>query len=205
MITIESKLEKFRETILGKVEKDAEYFRFQNSADEERMLAKRREELEQDASELAKKEAKKAEDEYLKIISDAKLFCSKKALEARQSMLKAVMDRLVELVKVFKSSQEYKSYVARQIESLPLEFSKLETLEVKCMDEDRIFIKDAFESLGFSGEILFEKLSERSIGGFVVKEKKYNSRFDMRLREMVEDSADLIGEKLYVLLEKAGE
>ena len=205
MITIESKLDKFRETILGKIERDSEFDRFQSSADEERLLANRREELENEARELAMKEAKRAEVDYLKIISDAKVLCNSKALEAREAMFEEVMKSLGKLASVFQTSEEYRSYMRMQVKTLPIHFEEQSQLDLTCFLEDKSFILKQLEEEGFRGELNFKELNKSYLGGFIVEETKYSSRFNLTLKGILDDHADLIGQKLYELIEKTGE
>jgi vacuolar-type H+-ATPase subunit E/Vma4 len=205
MITIESKLDRFRATILGKLEKEAEYERFQSSADEERMLSRRREELEEEARELAKKEAKRAEDDYRKMVSDAKICCAKNALEAREVMFHEVVLSVEKLAKVFATSMEYKVYMKQKIKEIPLDYQSIETLGVACFTEDMAFIQEGFIEAGFTGMLEFSTLDNDFLGGFVLSESVNRSRFNLTLKDIIDDQSALIGQKLYELIEKAGE
>ncbi len=197
---LEVKLNKFRKLIFEDLEADLKAERLAVDQDFQKQLAEKRQETEQAAENFYKNRKNVTYGRLNKSLSDAKLDQKKAALELRQDIFQQTLTALEEKAKQFVASDDYYTYLTRELEKL-LQEIKAEAVIVYHLPEDKQFLEQLFNQHHLQVEE-WQTLASQEIGGLILEVPAQRVRYKVTLSNTIADHQDYIGGVLYELLEE---
>lgn len=200
MITIEEKLNLFTKLIYDRIEKENENLLKKFNLEYGNLIAQKKEEFEKEAKQLREESEKNIMKQKLQIISKAKVEEKKIMLEKRKEIFDELIKNVMEYCIKFTDSDEYKNMFLRDFKEALKELKDAKNIEVILTSKDIGRFKQ--DILKICGDKKVEFLLDDNItGGFIINYKEGNMRIDMSMVSRVINSRELIGEKLFEVLQ----
>ncbi len=200
MITIEEKLNLFTRIVYDKVEKqNADAI---NKFNQEcgSLIQQKTEEFTKQAELMEKQIEKETDKERLQILSKAKIEGKKLIVSKNNSIFNDAVEGVLECARIFTDTEQYGSMLINDIKSAQKELSDSAHTELYLTERDAERYKDKLvEALG--GRKLMIVSDNSIVGGFVMVDTVNNIKIDMSFTDRVNSSRDLIGERLFEILQ----
>ncbi len=206
MITVEEKLEIFHKIVYREEEE-----KFQKALKElEEMnlqaLEDRRKELEANRDEIVRRKISMAKIErneaMAKAIEKNKAQLRQKRKDLQDQLLREILKRANQFV----DTDEYYEYLCENINKYLKEIENNEVV-VYVREKDKESIKGCIKGLvAVTGKsFVIETMSDEKIGGFVISNSEKTYNIDHSLKTLIEEKEYTIGQRLCLVLGKAGE
>lgn len=199
---LESKLVKFKQMILEDVEKHRRKLEERGEQAYQRALADKRDELTRDAKLFYDKRIEQTEDAVKQTISDATNKKNSEALILRRDILNETVQAIEARAHDFLDSEAYRQLIKAKLTALKVELAQAQPLNITARSADQSWLKAQLEDLGCRGQLSWSELPPKQIGGVVLSFVERHIRYNLTLKQMVDDKIDHIGAKLYTLLEE---
>ncbi|QCX33034.1 hypothetical protein FDN13_04530 [Caloramator sp. E03] len=200
MITIEEKLNLFTKLIYDRIEKENENLLKKFNLEYGNLIAQKKEEFEKEAKQLRDESEKNIMKQKLQIISKAKVEEKKIILEKRKEIFDELIKNVMEYCIKFTDSDEYKNMFLRDFKGVLEELKDAKNIEVILTSKDIERFKQ--DIINICGDKKVEFLLDDNItGGFIINYKEGNMRIDMSMASRVINSREIIGEKLFEVLQ----
>lgn len=199
---LESKLAKFKQMILEDVEKHRRQLEQSGEQAYQQALDDKRNELTRDAKVFYDKRIEQTEDAVKQTISDATKKKNDEALILRRDILNETVQAIEARAHDFLDSQSYRDLINVKLTALKAELAHEQPLVVMARSVDQTWLKSQLQALGYHGQLSWSELPPKQIGGVVLSFAERHIRYNLTLKQMIDDHIDHIGAKLYTLLEE---
>lgn len=200
MITIEEKLNLFTRIVYDKVEKqNADAI---NKFNQEcgSIIQEKTEEFTKQAEIIEKQIEKEGEKEKLQIISKAKIQGKKLVIGKNNDIFNDAVKSVLECAKTFTDTEQYRSMLFKDISSAIRELNDSTHMELCLTEKDAKRYREDIEK-AFEGRKLEISCNDSLVGGFVLIDIAKNMKIDMSYVDRVNSSRDIIGERLFEILQ----
>ncbi len=206
MITVEEKLEIFHKIVYREEEekfqralKELEEMNLQALEDKRKELEAHRDEIVRRKISMAKIERNEA---MAKAIEKNKAQLRQKRKDLQDQLLKEILKKADQFV----DTDEYYEYLCENINKYLKEFESNEVV-VYVREKDKESIKGCIKGLvAVTGKsFVIETMSDEKIGGFVISNSEKTYNIDHSLKTLIEEKEYTIGQRLCLVLGKAGE
>lgn len=197
MITIEEKINLFTKLVHEKVEKENRevIVRFENEYGE--LLNNKRVEFQKIAEDMEKRANEQIEKEKRQRLSKAHIQGRKTLLERKNKIYKKAIEDILSSIEGFRNNKAYRQFIIRSIEKV-IKNNKIELFTIMLAKNDftslETEIKKAYKD---NVDILID---DSILGGVIIFDKKNNIKYDMSIKNIVEEKSEMIGEKLFGML-----
>lgn len=206
MITVEDKLDIFRKVVYKEEEKKFQKALEELKKENENLLEQKKKELEAQRDEIIKRKLAIAEREINEKISEEKTKVKEKVLKMRAEILQDFIQSLYEKASEFTKTSEYKQYLFGKLDKAILELGDL-NFNIYVKESDKDMVKEHLEK-NYAERIHkfnIETLPSNLLGGFLIEDQEKTFLIDYSLKTLIDDNEYEIGNKLFALLEKAGD
>lgn len=194
MITIDEKLELFREIVFNELKKDHDARKESFDQKYGNLVKEKKAELTRKAEKLLKDNRKEIEKEKTRILSRAKIEEKRLYRNMQKRIFEECMEGLIEYGKKFRDTEEYETTWKRDLRKvLPSVVS--DELKVYCHEKDIRSMKVYF-SQEFSNK-RFEFIAQDDIiGGFILEDVQEGIRFDLTIQGKILANREKVGQLL---------
>jgi vacuolar-type H+-ATPase subunit E/Vma4 len=206
MITVEDKLDIFRKVVYKEEEMKFQEELEKSKKENENLLEQKKKELEAQRDEIIKRKLAIAEREINEKISEEKRKVKEKILKMKAEILKDFIQSLYVKASEFTNTSEYKQYLFNKLDKAILEFGDL-NFNIYVKESDKDMVKEHLEKNYSERVDKFKILTLPSnlLGGFLIEDQEKTFLIDHSLKTLIDDNEYEIGNKLFSLLEKAGD
>jgi len=200
MITIEEKLNLFTRIIYDKVEKqNADAI---NKFNQEcgSLIQQKSEEFTKQAELIEKQIEKETEKEKLQILSKARIEGKKLIVEKKDEIVEDAVKSVLERAKDFTETEQYGEMLIQDIKSALMEMGDSTSINLYITEKDSNRYNDKIKEI-FNSRDLKITCDDSLIGGFVLIDIEKNIKIDMSFTDRVNSSRNLIGERLFAILQ----
>jgi len=211
MVTIEQKL-----TLFSKLLNQSMDYNFNEELkkmDEQYkdLLQKNKDEVDKEVLEIEGRARKQADMKLVESTSKSKVLFKKEKMRLKEKYFEMFIDNLKKTINEFVSSDKYKNYLSKTIESLNEELNKSNkeysdlTIYLNSQDYNKYkeFIKQEIENKQKGINITF-KTENDIIGGVILESTENNFKIDFTINAVLKDNESTIMQELFEALE-AGE
>ncbi len=199
---IKQKLDKFSLLIHGDIREKNQALKDQCDAFEHSEIEKRQVELKSESEAFYEQRMKQTKDRVNEAISAAQITTKRAALNMRQRILQETITAIEERAKQFVKDSRYQAFLKRKIDPIQDQLKQQQKIVVSANKDDQTWLKAYFESFGYQGELSFECLQQEAIGGIIIEVPSAHYRYNVTLKQMIDNQIDQIGAKLYTLFEE---
>lgn len=194
LITIDEKLELFREIVFNELKKDHDARKESFDQKYGNLVKEKKAELTRKAEKLLKDNRKEIEKEKTRILSRAKIEEKRLYRNMQKRIFEECMEGLIEYGKKFRDTEEYETTWKRDLRKvLPSVVS--DELKVYCHEKDIRSMKVYF-SQEFSNK-RFEFIAQDDIiGGFILEDVQEGIRFDLTIQGKILANREKVGQLL---------
>lgn len=199
MITIEDKIKFFEKVVNEKIEQ--QNIKELESLEKEwaLLIEHKKKEFINEAQEIMRAGIREMERERLQIISKAKVEEKRIILEKRKQIFDEVRSESLEYAKSFIETDKYKELLRNDLQRARQEINISHELEIYLTKHDLERFEEEVYKVFTRAIKLY--VDNEIIGGFVILDRGENAKFDMSILHRVNNAKDIIGEKLYELLQ----
>jgi vacuolar-type H+-ATPase subunit E/Vma4 len=200
MITIEEKLNLFTRIVYDKVEKqnaDA-ISRFNQECGS--LIQQKTEEFTKQAELIESQIEKETEKEKLQMLSKAKIEGKKQIVAKKDEIFNDAIKSVLECARDFTETKQYEEMLIQDIKSALIEMSGSTSMVLYLTVKDSDRYDDKIKDI-FKGRALKIACDDSLVGGFVLIDTDKNIKIDMSYTDRVNSSKDLIGERLFAILQ----
>ncbi len=210
MITIEEKLKVFAGLVVGKAQREFEQKLAEVKGKNHEIIEQHRASIRQEGEKIIQDLTRKGQAQKNKAISKAKQEKRKKILNKKQQL----MDRLAEDIRNravrFTEQEAYESFFAECVAKAVSAFGREDGIRLLATQKDvgrfKEIIYEQGERSGFQREqIDISACREDIIGGIVAGNTQRTLSADCSITALLQEQRQLIGQKLYNVLGKAGD
>ena len=201
MVTIEQKLTLFSKLLNQGIKEEMDEQFIQLEKEYERRIAENKFAVNEEAKEIINQAKQRAEIKKLELMSRGKLSSKREMMQLKEKMIVRFMNALEKKVSEFTQSPAYLKYLRQLInstEELKKSMNPLTIYMTKLdYDQHQEFIKQALVEKGFNvGSFSFEVSNKPILGGLIIVDTIDNTRIDMSILEIIEESKDKIVDKI---------
>lgn len=200
MITIEEKLNLFTKLIYDRIEKENDAALKKFNLEYNNLIAEKKAEFEKKAKQLRDESEKNIKKLKLQIISKAKIEEKKLILEKRKEIFDNLIEGIFDYCLKFTDEKEYKDMFFRDFNNALKEVKSTDYIEIILTQKDIKRFKEDILKLCSDKKVEF-LTDDDIIGGFIINFKESNLRIDMSMESRVLNNRELIGEKLFEVLQ----
>lgn len=194
MITIDEKLELFREIVFNELKKDHDARKESFDQKYGNLVKEKKAELTRKAEKLLKDNRKEIEKEKTRILSRAKIEEKRLYRNMQKRIFEECMEGLIEYGKKFRDTEEYETTWKRDLRKvLPSVVS--DELKVYCHEKDIRSMKVYF-SQEFSNKRIEFIAQDDIIGGFILEDVQEGIRFDLTIQGKILANREKVGQLL---------
>lgn len=194
LITIDEKLELFREIVFNELKKDHDARKESFDQKYGNLVKEKKAELTRKAEKLLKDNRKEIEKEKTRILSRAKIEEKRLYRNMQKRIFEECMEGLIEYGKKFRDTEEYETTWKRDLRKvLPSVVS--DELKVYCHEKDIRSMKAYFSQEFMSKRIEFIA-QEDIIGGFILEDVMEGIRFDLTIQGKILANREKVGQLL---------
>lgn len=194
MITIDEKLELFREIVFDELKKDHDARKESFDQKYGNLVKEKKAELTRKAEKLLKDNRKEIEKEKTRILSRAKIEEKRLYRNMQKRIFEECMEGLIEYGKKFRDTEEYETTWKRDLRKvLPSVVS--DELKVYCHEKDIRSMKVYF-SQEFSNKRIEFIAQDDIIGGFILEDVQEGIRFDLTIQGKILANREKVGQLL---------
>lgn len=201
MINIQDKVKLFSKIVYDKVQKENQDIVDQYNEKYGDLLNQKKQEYQQEAENIEKQSLKNIQAEETKILSKARMESKDMLLKKRQQLFDKTVDELVEYAKSYINDDiAYPVMLENKILEIVKKIENLDHVEfyMTTLDMNRLKVKltklDEFKNACFN-------IDDSIIGGFIVIDKDKNIKIDESILSMIDESKEIIGQKLFEILQ----
>lgn len=147
--------------------------------------------------------------ENIQRLANARSEKKRRLLLKRKEMIDSLLEGVSEYTKEFVKTDEYKTYLKRQIKQNIKIIKSMGEMIIYLMEEDlkhQKMIEDALTEENIKPtEFEFRVYDGRIIGGLIIVKKDNSYRIDMSLDSVIVDNREYMGQLIHGMLEEAGE
>ncbi len=196
---LEGKLNKFKQMIFEELEADLKAERERVDREVDADYAEKRAHNQANADDFYKTRMANVETRLSQNLSAAKMAKKNAELSLRSQIIDEIMQELYAKAELFKTEKMYQHYLEQQIKRLIVEI-KDNDLTVYNLDNDKQFLQELFEKEKLN-VLEWKELKANVIGGVIIELPKKRIRYNISLRNAIEQKRDHIVGVLYELLE----
>lgn len=206
MITVEDKLDIFRKVVYKEEENKFQIALDELKKENESLLEQKKKELEAQRDEIIKRKLAMAEREINEKISEEKTKVKEQVLKMREEILQDFIQSLYLKASAFTKTSEYGQYLFDKLDKAILEFGDM-YLTIYVRESDKEIVKKHLEDTYSNrfDKFNIETMPSNLIGGFLIEDKEKTFLVDYSLKTLIDDNEYEIGNKLFSLLEGAGD
>ncbi len=194
LITIDEKLELFREIVFNELKKDHDARKESFDQKYGNLVKEKKAELTRKAEKLLKDNRKEIEKEKTRILSRAKIEEKRLYRNMQKRIFEECMEGLIEYGKKFRDTEEYETTWKRDLRKvLPSVVS--DELKVYCHEKDIRSMKVYF-SQEFSNKRIEFIAQDDIIGGFILEDVQEGIRFDLTIQGKILANREKVGQLL---------
>ncbi|HPP31051.1 MAG TPA: V-type ATP synthase subunit E [Soehngenia sp.] len=206
MITVEDKLDIFRKVVYKEEEKKFQKALEELKKENDNLLEKKKKELEAQRDEIIKRKLALAEREINEKISEEKTKVKEKVLKMRAEILQDFLESLYLKASEFTKTSEYRQYLFDKLDKAILELGDMNfNIYVRESDKDIVNKHLAETYKNRFDKFNIETMPSNLIGGFLIEDQEKTFLIDYSLKTLIDDNEYEIGNKLFSLLERAGD
>lgn len=206
MITVEDKLDIFRKVVYKEEEKKFQKALEELKKENDNLLEKKKKELEAQRDEIIKRKLALAEREINEKISEEKTKVKEKVLKMRAEILQDFIESLYLKASEFTKTSEYRQYLFDKLDKAILELGDMNfNIYVRESDKDIVNKHLAETYKNRFDKFNIETMPSNLIGGFLIEDQEKTFLIDYSLKTLIDDNEYEIGNKLFSLLERAGD
>lgn len=194
LITIDEKLELFREIVFNELKKDHDSRKESFDQKYGNLVKEKKAELTRKAEKLLKDNRKEIEKEKTRILSKAKIEEKRLYRNMQKRIFEECMEGLIEYGKKFRDSEEYETTWRRDLRKV-LPSIVGDELKVYCHEKDIQSMKAYFSQEFMSKRIEFIA-QEDIIGGFILEDVMEGIRFDLTIQGKILAHREKVGQLL---------
>ncbi len=199
---IKQKLDKFSQMIHGDIREKNQALKDQTDAFEQGEIEKRQVELKAESEVFYEQRLKQTQDKVNEAISAAQIATKRDALNMRQRILQETIAAIETRAKQFVKDDRYQAFIKHKIDSIQAQLKQQKDIVVFASKADQAWLKEYFKSFGYQGQLTFEALQQEAIGGIIIEVPLAHYRYNVTLKQMINNQIDQIGAKLYTLFEE---
>lgn len=200
MITIEEKLNLFTRIIYDKVEKQNADAISKFNQECGSLIQQKTEEFTKQAELIEKQIEKETEKEKLQILSKARIEGKKLVVDKKDEIVEDAVKSVLERAKDFTETEQYGEMLLQDIKSALMEMMDSTTINMYITEKDSNRYNDKIKEI-FNSRDLKITCDDSLIGGFVLIDTEKNIKIDMSFTDRVNSSRNLIGERLFAILQ----
>lgn len=205
MISIDEKLNLFRQILIETLTKEIESRTRDFNQEKEALLKVKGKEIKALATAFLDMKIKEAQAEETQIISRASMQKNKILLEARKDLIELAIEALDEKIMAFIGTDAYVAFLKGLVSDHLSGLSHVGGWRIALVHpKDQETVHDLLRDLGHEGPLTYETLPKSAIGGFVITDEAKTLKLDLTLKTWVERHRDVIGGKIYDVLDEAG-
>lgn len=206
MITVEDKLDIFRKVVYKEEESKFQIALDELKKENESLLEQKKKELEAQRDEIIKRKLAMAEREINEKISEEKTKVKEQVLKMREEILQDFIQSLYLKASAFTKTSEYGQYLFDKVDKAILEFGDM-YFTIYVRESDKEIVKKHLEETYANrfDKFNIETMPSNLIGGFLIEDKEKTFLVDYSLKTLIDDNEYEIGNKLFSLLEGAGD
>ena len=199
-VTVEDKIELFRNIIFKDIEETATEKHHKAVEDFEENKGRLLQEVEIRKNQIMQESEKKAEREKQQLIAKTKSRGNHKLLEKRQQFINEVTELLIQKAGNFVSEEGYKEYLMATLKKAAVAFENSGTVHLYFTKRDLESLGEYLDrevsSGGLKGRYQFRESDRNIIGGFYAEDEKREVQADYTLRSLIEENRELIGNNI---------
>ncbi|MDD3705324.1 MAG: V-type ATP synthase subunit E family protein [Clostridiaceae bacterium] len=199
-VTVEDKIELFRNIILKDIEEIATEKKHKAVEDFEQNKGRLLQEVEIRKNQIIQEAEKKAEREKQQLIAKTKSQGNHKLLEKRQQFINEVTELLIRKAGSFVSEEGYKEYLMTILKKATVAFENSGSVQLFFTKRDLETLGECIEREISAGELKgrcqLKKSDRNIIGGFYAEDEKQEIQVDYTLRSLIEENRELIGSSI---------
>lgn len=200
MITIEEKLNLFTRIVYDKVEKQNADAISKFNQECGSLIQQKKEKFTKQAEAIEKQIEKETEKEKLQILSKARIEGKKLIVDKKDEIVEDAIKSVLESARDFTETEQYGEMLLQDIRSALMEMDGSTSIEICLTEEDSERYKDKIKDI-FNGIDLKIACDDSLIGGFALIDTEKNIKIDMSFKDRVNSSRNLIGERLFAILQ----
>ncbi|WP_338537394.1 V-type ATP synthase subunit E [Helicovermis profundi] len=209
MVTIDDKLELFRDVVIDRVQKEIDKKASIIDKENKKIVENYQSTIDEKTEEFTKNFLEEAYLEKKNTISNAKRKVKSNVLKVKKNMIDKVFSDVVDLVKQFVFSDDYKKYLRKIIDEAIVELNNENIILVeigKNFTIEKDVILECLIEKGYLEEnVKFKILDNNLIGGAIFLNDSMMYRIDYCLDSLIEHNRVYIGQLVFEMLNEAGE
>lgn len=200
MITVDEKIDLFSKIIYDKVQKEnqqeIEKFNKQYGS----LLELKKKEFTTEADKMFSEGNKRIDKEKSQLLSKTRVNQKKLLLEQKNKIFNEAVEGIIEYSKKYMESSSYKEEFMNNLKDSVNELESKKSLDIYVTSADLKGFKNDIINVLNNADINFIG-DEEIIGGFILEDKVNNIRIDMSVLSRINESKELVGDKLFAILQ----
>lgn len=199
MITIEEKMKLFTKIVYDKIEKYNQNAVTSFNMEYGNLVEEKRTEFTKKAEQIYDQEIKDIQKQKLQILSKARVDEKKIILGKRKEIFDEMISALQEYSKRYVQSDDYCKVFFSDLEKVSAELINIQRIELIITNNDSLKLIEEIKIKLGSFDVQY-KFDDEIIGGFILIDINNSLRIDMSIKSRIDDSREIIGEKLFEIL-----
>ena len=199
MITIEEKMKLFTKIVYDKIEKYNQNAVTSFNMEYGNLVEEKKTEFTKKAEQIYDQEIKDIQKQKLQILSKARVDEKKIILGKRKEIFDEMISALQEYAKRYVQSDDYARVFFSDLEKVSAELINTRRIELIITNNDSLKLIEEIKIKLGSFDVQY-KFDDEIIGGFILIDINNSLRIDMSIKSRIDDSREIIGEKLFEIL-----
>ena len=199
MITIEEKIKLFTKIVYDRVEKENRGMVEKFNEEFGNIIERKRQEFINEAQNILSQNTREIEKERTKILSRARIEEKRIALEANRTIFDKALKDLLKYAGDFAKTHEYSEMFFDDLERIKPQL-KGSIIDIYVTKSDFERYKNNIDE-AFDGKTINYFIDDELIGGFKAIDKSISIKFDMSFSGRINEARELIGRKLFEILQ----